>query len=47
MGEIVGEAFLNTPQRGVILLSPAAASFDMFKDYKDRGRKFKAAVKAL
>ena len=47
MDEIIGEAVLNTPQGGVILLSPAAASFDMFKDYKDRGKKFKSAVEAL
>jgi len=47
MDSIVKEAFLNTPKGGVILLSPAAASFDMFKDYKERGRKFKSAVKAL
>jgi UDP-N-acetylmuramoylalanine--D-glutamate ligase len=31
----------------VVLLSPACASFDMFKDYKDRGDQYKAAVKAL
>jgi UDP-N-acetylmuramoylalanine--D-glutamate ligase len=31
---------------GVVLLSPAYKSFDMFKDYEERGRKFKAAVKA-
>ena len=29
------------------LLSPACASFDMFSDYEDRGRKFKALVRAL
>lgn len=29
----------------VILFSPGAASFDMFKDYVDRGRKFDAIVK--
>ncbi|OLD26905.1 MAG: UDP-N-acetylmuramoylalanine--D-glutamate ligase [Actinobacteria bacterium 13_1_20CM_2_65_11] len=30
---------------GVVLLSPAYKSFDMFKDYEDRGRRFKAAVR--
>jgi len=31
----------------IVLFSPAAASFDMFKDYADRGKKFKALVKKL
>jgi UDP-N-acetylmuramoylalanine--D-glutamate ligase len=30
----------------VVLLSPACASFDQFKDYEDRGRKFKQIVKS-
>ncbi|HEX6350972.1 MAG TPA: UDP-N-acetylmuramoyl-L-alanine--D-glutamate ligase [Candidatus Dormibacteraeota bacterium] len=30
----------------VVLLSPAYKSFDMFKSYEDRGRRFKAAVRA-
>jgi UDP-N-acetylmuramoylalanine--D-glutamate ligase len=30
---------------GVVLLSPAYKSFDMFKDYEDRGRRFKALVR--
>ena len=30
-----------------VLLSPCCASFDLFKSYEDRGRRFKAAVAAL
>ncbi len=30
-----------------VLLSPACASFDLFKNYQDRGDQFKAAVKEL
>ena len=31
----------------VVLLAPACSSFDMFRDYADRGRAFKAAVRRL
>jgi len=31
----------------VVLLSPACASFDMFKDFEDRGRQFKKVVMEL
>jgi UDP-N-acetylmuramoylalanine--D-glutamate ligase len=30
-----------------VLLSPACASFDLFKNYEDRGDQFKQAVREL
>jgi UDP-N-acetylmuramoylalanine--D-glutamate ligase len=47
MKEIATKAFEVTPKGGVVILSPAAASFDMFKNYKDRGNQFKKAVQSL
>jgi UDP-N-acetylmuramoylalanine--D-glutamate ligase len=46
---IAREALAVTPGSGpaTVLLSPAAASFDMFVDYAARGRAFKAAVASL
>jgi UDP-N-acetylmuramoylalanine--D-glutamate ligase len=42
------EVAAQSAQSGeVVLLSPACASFDMFADYQDRGRQFKALVHAL
>ena len=44
----VVEAAANQAQPGdVVILSPAAASFDMFKSYNDRGEQFVAAVEKL
>ncbi len=43
----VGESSVALQHRATVLLSPAAASFDMFVDYAARGRAFKAAVAHL
>jgi UDP-N-acetylmuramoylalanine--D-glutamate ligase len=32
---------------GVVLFSPGCASFDMFQNYEDRGRQFKAVVQKI
>jgi UDP-N-acetylmuramoylalanine--D-glutamate ligase len=47
MREIVAKCADVTLKGGVVILSPAAASFDMFKNYKDRGMQFKKAVEDL
>jgi UDP-N-acetylmuramoylalanine--D-glutamate ligase len=47
MNAIVKKAFEVTSKGGVVILSPASASFDMFKNYKDRGNQFKEAVQSL
>jgi len=43
--EAVETAANLSRQGGVVLLSPAYKSFDMFKDYEDRGNQFKALVR--
>jgi UDP-N-acetylmuramoylalanine--D-glutamate ligase len=45
--EAVHAAFHLANKGDVVLLSPACASFDLFKNYEDRGRQFKEAVKEL
>lgn len=43
----VKRAINQADKDSVILLSPACASFDMFKNYEDRGTKFKKIVNGL
>ena len=43
----VADAAAHAVSGDVVLLSPGCASFDMFRDYADRGRQFKALVEAL
>jgi len=45
--EAVQAAFHFANKGDVVLLSPACASFDLFKNYEDRGKQFKQAVKEL
>ena len=45
--EAVKQAWELAKPKGNVLLSPACASFDMFKDFKERGRVFKRAVYEL
>ena len=37
----------NCPKEAIVLMSPGAASFDMFKNFSDRGEQFQALVKDL
>ena len=43
----VDASFKLADKGDVVLLSPACASFDLFKNYEDRGHQFKESVKAL
>jgi UDP-N-acetylmuramoylalanine--D-glutamate ligase len=45
--EAVKAAFHFANKGDVVLLSPACASFDLFKNYEDRGKQFKEAVRDL
>ena len=47
MSEAVKEAYNIAKSDDSVLLSPACASFDLFENYEDRGRQFKAEVRKL
>jgi len=47
LAEAVDRAFALAKPSGVVLLAPACASFDMFRDYAERGRRFKDEVKRI
>ena len=47
MSEAVNQSYSLANKGEVVLLSPSCASFDLFKNYEDRGFQFKKAVRAL
>ena len=47
MAVAVRQAFELSPKDGTVVLAPACASFDMFRDYAERGRTFKEEVAKL
>ena len=47
MEEAVRSSYYLAKKGDTVLLSPACASFDLFKNYEDRGRQFKQAVRNL
>jgi len=47
MKEAVAAAWDLASRGDVVLLSPGCASFDEFRDYKDRGRVFQELVRTI
>jgi UDP-N-acetylmuramoylalanine--D-glutamate ligase len=47
MEDAVSKAYRIAKEGDTVLLSPCCASFDLFKNYEDRGKQFKACVRNL
>ena len=47
MEEAVNKAYRLAEKGDTVLLSPCCASFDLFKNYEDRGEQFKTCVRNL
>ena len=47
MEEAITQARRMAPEGSTVLLSPACASFDLFKNYEDRGDQFRSVVQGL
>jgi UDP-N-acetylmuramoylalanine--D-glutamate ligase len=47
MADAVQTAYAAARSGGVVVLAPGCSSFDMFRDYAERGRMFKEAVAQL
>ncbi|MFQ5638300.1 MAG: UDP-N-acetylmuramoyl-L-alanine--D-glutamate ligase [bacterium] len=47
LSQAVSQAFAAAKPGEIVLLSPGCASFDMFENFEDRGRQFKALVHSL
>jgi UDP-N-acetylmuramoylalanine--D-glutamate ligase len=45
--DVVIKARILTPAGGVVLLSPACSSYDMFDNYEQRGATFRSLVEAM
>jgi UDP-N-acetylmuramoylalanine--D-glutamate ligase len=47
MGDAVRAGFARASPGATVVLAPACSSFDMFRDYAERGRRFKEEVQTL
>ncbi|MFI5234607.1 MAG: UDP-N-acetylmuramoyl-L-alanine--D-glutamate ligase, partial [Gemmatimonadales bacterium] len=45
--DVLAQARALTAPGDAVLLSPACSSYDMFKNYEDRGAQFRAAVEVM